>query len=301
MADPITFQRKHGPSCAAGHKKFSYTFEVEEVALATRRGGLKPCDCRIYACGTLGGVYKRVPTHERTWEYAREFAAPFVAADSWNIEPPPPPENRLDVTSRDAVLPEKSGAPPEKSAGLTIDDAIKICMDEHVTEKSAAATIRQYQCLLKEFAAFSHARGYRWLQEWTRADVRAFRASWEVQRSTRNKKMRYLHAFFEIFVDDETLAGNPAHMRIRRNRAARMEAEDAAQKNPYTDAELERMLEACRAQYRPGIKRGNIWTMIRTRKYTAEDLADFIQVSFCTGLRIGDVATFDISRLTPEG
>jgi integrase len=37
------------------------------------------------------------------------------------------------------------------------------------------------------------------------------------------------------------------------------------------------------------------------RKWTGEDLADFIQISYFTGLRISDGATFDISRLTPAG
>jgi integrase len=37
------------------------------------------------------------------------------------------------------------------------------------------------------------------------------------------------------------------------------------------------------------------------RKYTGQDLADFIHFSIHTGLRISDVAMFDIARLTPQG
>src|SRR5207244_10408143 len=62
------------------------------------------------------------------------------------------------------------------------------------------------------------------------------------------------------------------------------------QKLPFTDEELKRMYDACH-------KYG------KTSKYkwTGEDLADFISLSIYTGLRISDVALFQIDRMLPTG
>ena len=84
--------------------------------------------------------------------------------------------------------------------------------------------------------------------------------------------------------------------------------------NPYTDAQLAGMHEACRAYGRESRRwpktgeghKGRVIAMADAvrdyhRKVSGEDLADFIDLSVYTGLRISDVATFDIARLTVAG
>ena len=62
------------------------------------------------------------------------------------------------------------------------------------------------------------------------------------------------------------------------------------QKQPFTDDELKRMYDAC-PKYGATPK----------HKWTGDDLADFISLSIYTGLRISDVALFQIDRMQKSG
>ena len=63
-------------------------------------------------------------------------------------------------------------------------------------------------------------------------------------------------------------------------------------KSPYTDEELERIFAACdRIESTPWNNRYG------SGAWSGEDVSDFIAVSIYTGLRISDVATFDVGRL----
>lgn len=274
----ITLQRRHGPSCIAGQKKGSYTFEPDE-----RKRGAKPCRCPIYACGTLGGVYQRLPTGRRDWTEAQRILHPYLVAGSWEIEPPPPV----------APPPTSTPAPTHEENRVTIEGAIQACYANHKSLQSADTTVRAYRTLLDDFRRKSEALGFRWLVEWKRSHVREWRNSWTCSARTTRKKMGYLKSFFEPFVEDESIPTNPARIKTHANRAMR----DGGQKNPYTDEELLRMLEGCRKMQATKSK----VVEIRQAGFTGDDLADFIEVSCWTGLRISDVATFDIDRLTKDG
>lgn len=287
----ITLQRRHGPACAGARKKGSYTFEPDE-----RRRGNRPCDCPIYACGTLDGLYKRQPTRQRSWADAEKVLAPYLAAGSWEpLEPtPPPPAKPPKTTAQNCTTSAGIGpAATENEARLTIDDAIEACYREHKSAQSADSTIRAYRTVFDEFRRMSASLGFRWLDEWRPTQVRALRASWKCSARTARKKIGYLKSFFELFVEDETIPSNPARIKAHINRALRGDA----QKKPYTDRELERMLEECRKTH---VAKSKV-VAIRERSFTGNDLADFIEISCYTGLRISDVVSFDVSRLTERG
>lgn len=275
----ITLQRRHGPSCAAGQKKGSYTFEPEE-----RRRGARPCRCPIYACGTLNGVYRRLPTRQRDWTEAAKVLGPYLVSGRWEIEAP---------ESSPPSLPPANPSPPSGGGGrVTIDDSITACFAEHKAVQSAASTVRAYRTLLGEFKRHSESLGFRWLDEWKSAHVRAWRNSWTCSARTTRKKMGYLKSFFDTFAEDETIPYNPARIKSHVNRSTR----EVSQKNPYTDQELQRMLEGCRHTIK-----SKVIEIRRRGGYTSSDLADFIEISCYTGLRISDVVSFDIDRLTERG
>src|SRR5262252_3149595 len=298
----IALQRRHGPRCPGKHPLNSYSTEVEE-----RRKSWQKCSCRIYACGTLNGVFQRLATRQREWSHAREVLAPYLAAGRWDIVPPdaPPPP---------PAAPPSGTAAPAEAGGTLIDRAVEACIRDQEASGAARNTVRKYRVVLGKFARFSHTLGLRYLEEWKPSHVRQFRDSWGVSPLTASKNLGVLKPFFEIFCEDEVLDRNPARIRTRANRAVRTggEAGSAGQKNPFTNEELARMLDGCRTLGATDIRE---WPKKRDgrqivaitqyrdyrRKWTGEDLADFIQLSYFTGLRISDVATFDISRLTPEG
>jgi integrase len=286
----ISFQRRHGPGCAANRKQGSFSYEADEL-----RKGAKRCDCRIYAVGTLAGEFRRHPTKERTWSRAKEAVAPFLAAGRWDVSQPPPPSPVGPI-----IPPPKGGG--DSRSPLSISDAVEACVKEHERAGSARSTIDKYRQVLGIFARASVERGFRYLDDWKPADIRAFRDSWTTVRPrTAVGRLSLIKAFFEIFLEDGTLASNPARLfRARRNRAMGSAGrEDYEPRNPFTDEELKRMLEGCRML--DGRKREKVVPIEKPRIWTGEDLADLIELSLHTGLRISDVVMFDVSRLTPTG
>lgn len=147
------------------------------------------------------------------------------------------------------------------------------------------------------------------LDQWKPIDVREMRSSWTVSPQTAAKNMSTVKAFFEFCVANDWLARNPA--RLVKNRRSR-EAGDkrGEQKQPFTDEELKRMYDACENDYG---KQAITWSRDTHheaakgelaqyhRKWTGQDLSDFISISVYTGLRISDVATFRADRLQPSG
>jgi len=120
--------------------------------------------------------------------------------------------------------------------------------------------------------------------------------------------MSVVKAFFEFCHANEWTSRNPA--RMVRNQRGQHNDPRSEQKLPFSDEELRRMYDACDTKYG---KREIQWekatrerthasryTQHRSRR-TGQDIADFISVSVYTGLRISDVSTFHIYRITPDG
>jgi integrase len=98
--------------------------------------------------------------------------------------------------------------------------------------------------------------------------------------------MAMLKPFFEYCVSNEWIARNPARA-IQNPKGRDMEA--AKQRLPFTDEELKKMYDACPKYGGP------------KHKWTGDDIADFISLSIYTGLRISDVALFQIDRMNASG
>jgi site-specific recombinase XerD len=286
----ITLQRRHGPGCVAGKKHLSYTFESEE-----RKRGASSCACRIYGCGTLGGVYKRMPTKQREWALAARVIAPYIAAGSWAIAPPPPPSVRESPANAAESSPD----------GTKLEDAIDRYRKDLEQAQSARGTIAQYGTIFKELKAMAAILGIRTIEGWKPADIRTLINSWTVSPRTAKKKRGQLHAIFQMFVEDEVIEANPVRQTSRKNRALHLSLDSCPPKNPYTDQELERMLNSCRSVLDHQTRNCRSGNVIQIRKlsldYGGDDLADFIEISSYTGLRISDVTGFHIDRLTEAG
>jgi integrase len=97
-----------------------------------------------------------------------------------------------------------------------------------------------------------------------------------------------LRAFFRFCTNRKWLQENPISADIK----PPMGANRVANKAPYTDRELQRIIDACD-------KVGEIvWNNGREKGvWTGDDVKDFIWVMVYTGLRISDVGLFNMNRL----
>jgi integrase len=284
----LSLYRRHRRDCKSGHAEDSRSGEFDE-----RKKTWKRCDCPIFVSGTLLRRFRRQSTGQWEWDLAKPIAAQWEKTGSWDGDSTPP-----------QPMPSKIQSPERVST----DRAIKAFTAEFETH-AAINTQKKYRLLLDKLKVFGQDRGYLMLDQWTPIDIRDMRASWKVSQQTAAKSMSTIKAFFEYCVSNEWLARNPA--RLVKNQRTRDAADKRGeQKEPFSDAEIERMYEACVRSYG---KQEIVWsrqvhhhrvkseTARYNRKWSGEDLADFISISVYTGLRISDVCMFRADRLKPTG
>lgn len=107
-------------------------------------------------------------------------------------------------------------------------------------------------------------------------------------RGQRAKALGTLRSFFRFCMNREWLAKNPVTSDLK----PPLGANRVANKVPFTDAELDRIIDACD-------KLGTIaWSNgFNTGAWTGEDVKDFIWLLTYTGLRISDAGLFNMDRL----
>lgn len=272
---PLNLYRRHYDKgrCCGGHKPNTQTYESDEV-----RPKHKKCGCPIYASGKLGDNPKfRRNTGRVHWGEARGVAEAWERRGGMDTPVPPGPPL--------APVPSSGGKPRR-----TIAEAIETTLREHQANESSLATIRRYKSLLKKFQQFStDIKGYVYLDQWATEDLTDLRLWWGGSARYHQKNFSFLKSFFNAH--KKHIAENPIELsRLPRNRKHR-EASQPAQKSPYTNEELDRMIAACDRYPNFG----------GPQKFFGKDVAEFILLSAYTGLRISDVATFHISRMTGNG
>jgi site-specific recombinase XerD len=175
------------------------------------------------------------------------------------VEPPPTPE------SRRATITE------------TTDAFLAKCRNRGIEPP----TVAKYRTFIKQLRAYTDSKGYVLLDQLTVSDMDLFYGSWKDAKRARAKKLERLKAFIKFCCKRKWLAEN-----IAEDLEAPEGSSLTVPKAPYTDEELKRMVAACDAMEIAGPGR---------RNWTGEDAKDFIFLSIYTGMRISDVATFDIT------
>jgi len=185
--------------------------------------GWKKCACLIHASGTLGGQVNRRQTGRYTWEEAKTVAAVWEEVGSWD---------------------GKAEASPEPVSGrITIDEAIKIFLSVREGDRIAPATLRKYKTFAKQLHAFAACRGYVMLDQLTSADVDRFYGGRKLGARAEGKRLATLRSFFRFCMNRKWLLENPVSGDLK----PPLGANRVANKIPFTDVELERILSACDA------------------------------------------------------
>lgn len=281
----LNLYRRHRPNCVGGHVWQSRSSELEE-----RRKGWRRCDCLIHVSATISGKFGRRATDSADWERAREFARALAASGSWSGVVAPVP---VEVPAADAA------------PRTTIEDA---CLGFRTNRESAhvaSSTLRKYRTFTKQVSAYADGRGYVMLDQFTPADVDRFYAGLKLGPRAKGKRLGVLRAFFRFAVHRKWLAESPVSPDIK----PPVGSSKAADKMPFTDDEVARILAACDKRPRPRERNGSMhseetsyvganWTNEQgDGQWTGEDLKDLIWLMLHTGYRISDAVFFDMKRL----
>ena len=258
---PLTLYRRHRLECEADIPEDSRSGEFEE-----RRRGWKKCGCLIHVSGTLGGKFSRKQTGKSDWAEAKAVVAVWEAAQSWAAEPAP-------------------AEPAPDMHGVTIAEAMESFIANRLSRGIEPSTLAKYRTFVKQLRAYCDSRGYLRLQQLTVLDMDRFYASWKDGKRAKAKKLERLKGFIKFFLKRKWLTEN-----IAEDLEAPEGSSIPVNKMPFTDSELNRIYAACDTIGKP-IPPGP-----GHREWGGEDVKDFILLSIYTGMRISDVATFDISQ-----
>ena len=261
---PLSLYRRHRQECTSGHPHNSLTSEYEE-----RKKGWRRCECPIFASGTLKRRFKRHNTGQWEFEAARAVAAAFERAGSWTPS-----------IQQVAPRPEE----PERTR-ITVEAAAEAFLAKCKNRNIAPNTLAKYRTFTNQLGAYCRDRGRIYIDQLTVTDMDRFYASWKDGIRAKAKKLERLKALIKFCLKREWLAKD-----IADDLQAPEGSSVTVPKAPFTDEELDRLYAAC-DKIGPQLKQGPGY-----RTWGGEDAKDFIYLSIYTGLRISDVATFDLSK-----
>jgi len=265
--------RRHGSHCPGGRALHDRTYEADEL-----RRNWKKCSCPIYASGTLNGQFRRKNTERTVWNEAKAVVEVWQNARSW--------DGSVKVEELPASLPAPNLNP--QPPRISIADATAAYLAICEGAKIASATLRKYRTFIKQLREFADARGYVMLDQLMSVDIDVFYAKLALGPRAKGKRLGTLRSFFRFCMNREWLSKNPVTSDLK----PPLGANRAANKVPFTDDELERIIRACDQV------QSTSWSNGRYKGvWTGEDAKDFIWVLVYTGLRISDVALFNMCRL----
>jgi integrase len=261
----LNLYRRHRRDCKAGHPEDSKSSDLDE-----RKKGWRRCECPIFASGALTRTFRRQSTGKWEWADAKAVAAAWEEAGNWEGKPVPPAPVATAPIATDRV---------------TIADATAAFIAKCQNRGIAIATLKKYKTFVKQLMAYADSRGYVMLDQFTINDMDRFYAWWKDGVRAKAKKLERLKAFVRFCLKRKWIAEN-----ITEDLDPPEGSSVPANKTPFTEEEMSRIYAACDKLGAPK-PRGPGY-----RPWGGEDAKDFIMLSVYTGLRISDVATFDITK-----
>lgn len=285
----LNLYRRHRGRCEAGKGRGVTSSELDE----RRKDWGRRCGCEIAMSGVLGGKFSRKTTHASDWENARRVAEAYEQADSWTGKPevkPAPPEQTKEETST--------------PARATIVEACRVYITHQESAGLEPSTLSKHRTLTNRITAFGEGRGYVLIDQFVTGDIDIFWASWKLGARTKGKRLSTLRGFFRFCVGRKWMAESPVSADIK----PPVGSSKAANKWPFTDEELQRIIAACDKPPCPPRGRnsaitasnyvGAVWKNDQgIGEWTGEDLKDIIWLMVYTGYRISDATFFDMKLL----
>jgi site-specific recombinase XerD len=147
--------------------------------------------------------------------------------------------------------------------------------ERDVENNIEASTLKQYKILLTRLNAFCQSHGYVFLKQLGVVQVREFRTSWDTwSPRTSGKHIERLKRFFNWCVENGWIQASPA----KPLKTPKVGETDVV---PFTEEEVEKILQACEAYQGPNKARLIVLT----------------EMMLATGLAIGDASTLSKAKI----
>src|SRR5260221_11299754 len=140
------------------------------------------CQCPIWVDGFLDSKELRESLKMRDWQRAQEIVREWEANDRRDVKP----ERKM------------------------LEDAWVDYRADMQARKLHTETIRKYQYLESQMVDFATDHGFRFLDEFTLADVSKFRSEWTDGQRSSGKKLERLRTFFSFGQKRKWIPENPA-------------------------------------------------------------------------------------------
>jgi integrase/recombinase XerD len=199
------------------------------------------CSCPIWVQGYLNSQRIRKSLKTQDWAKAQ------LQIRKWEVD-----GDRPAPTARAAV-------------GQWKDNFLQDAASRHLAHE----TIRKYKHLFGQLEEFSRARGLVLVQDFTVAELTAFRATWKDKALSSAKKTERLRSLFKFAMERDWIKFNPAH----RIKIAKPKETPTL---PFSDEEMERIIKAAEKD---------------------QALLTFVYVMRYSGLRLSDTAMLRVSSL----
>ena len=277
----LTLYRRHRPKCEASdhHPEGSRTAEFQE-----RRKAINAAAAKFTSLARSADASAADHAGDH-WDDARTFAA------------------TVEERPRDQRQPSMTRATPDP-ATVTRHDRGRLHGVHQVTARaprSRGATLRKYRTFTKQLMAFADSRGYVMIDQWQPGDVDRFYAALEARNAHEGKAPRRLAGVLPLLPNRKWILETPVSSDMKPPKGSSASAD----KMPFSDAELERIMTACdnppRLMKQRDRDAGQVGCEYKNDagpgEWTGEDLKDLIELMLHTGFRISDATLFDMSRL----
>ena len=230
-----------------------YRRHLTECPHASKGNRWTRCQCPIWVQGSIGGEAVRRSMNTTNW------TAASTSVHQWQSS------GRIGVLK------------PELPS---IVDAVAAFLKEAETRNLAATTIQKRRELLEgKLLPYCKGKGYRQLRDLNVDRLRACRHGWTYSPLSAAKRLEYLRAFCRFCVDSGWMERNPAS-------ALKTTKVSHRPTLPYSDEEVDRLLEAARKMQGFGRYGPRIEPMILLLRYS--------------GLRMQDAACLERKRLADD-
>ena len=192
------------------------------------------------------------------------------------------------LTPSESSVPSATEEP--KQYAVTIQLATDAYLSNCAGRGIAPATVRKYKTFVNQLLTFVADKGYVMIDQIQITDMDEFYSRWKDGIRAKGKKLERLNGFFKFCVKRKWIGENPAA-----DLEAPVGAGTAANRMPFTDAELVRIYEAC-----DRLRDVDWKNHLGSGSWGGDDVKSMVMLLSWTGLRIGDAATFDMNRVTPH-